>query len=512
MSNWSEGYVSDIGYIYGYYDYLNPARLTIPFLMAGIAPPEVQHACELGFGQGISVNIHAAAGNAQWHATDFNPAQAAFARHLAGVAGTLDGSAYLSEQGFNEFCARADLPDFDYIGLHGIWSWVSDDNRRILVDFIRRKLKPGGVLYISYNTLPGWAAYAPIRHLLSEYGKELGSRGLPREVVIRDAIRFGEEVLANSPQLVEMVPRIRERFKKLESDDSSYLAHEYLNQSWQPMYFAEVENWLSAAKLSFACFAHGVENFAVCQFDEAQTAFLNQIPSASFAQTVGDFLTNRQFRRDYWVKGKRLLNPLEIEREWHKLRVMLIIRREDYSPAIGNLRTTDILPELAEPVLDALADGKMHSVAGLQQSLAGTLDKERLFLVLALLFTKGDVTLCADDKQIAARRDYCRRFNAHVIEQASHDINLGYLASPVSGGGVALNLVEKLFLLAQRERVAAQGWADFVWQKLQAQGRKMLKEGVPLESEEDNLAEIRAQQADFENKRLPVLRRLQCVA
>lgn len=43
-------------------------------------PPEVGSACELGFGQGMSANLHAAASVVQWSGTDFNPAQAAFAR------------------------------------------------------------------------------------------------------------------------------------------------------------------------------------------------------------------------------------------------------------------------------------------------------------------------------------------------------------------------------------------------------------------------------------------------
>jgi hypothetical protein len=47
--------------------------------------------------------------------------------------------------------------------LHGIWSWVSEDNRQIILDFIDRKLKPGGVLYLSYNTQPGWSAFMPLR-------------------------------------------------------------------------------------------------------------------------------------------------------------------------------------------------------------------------------------------------------------------------------------------------------------------------------------------------------------
>ena len=66
-------------------------------------------------------------------------------------------SANLSDESFEEFCRRQDLPDFDFIGLHGIWSWVSDKNRQVIVDFIRRKLKVGGVVYVSYNTQPGWA-------------------------------------------------------------------------------------------------------------------------------------------------------------------------------------------------------------------------------------------------------------------------------------------------------------------------------------------------------------------
>ncbi len=153
MSAWSDGYVSEIGYTYGYYGELNPNHVVLPLLMAGLAVPEVATACELGFGQGVSLNAHMAASNVEWWGTDFNPSQAGFAQDLAKQSG---GKAHIFDQSFGEFCTREDLPDFDFIGLHGIWSWISNENRKILVDFIRRKLKVGGVLYISYNTLPGW--------------------------------------------------------------------------------------------------------------------------------------------------------------------------------------------------------------------------------------------------------------------------------------------------------------------------------------------------------------------
>ena len=512
MTNWSEGYVSDIDYIYGYYEELNPARLTIPFLAAGLAIPEISNACELGFGQGISVNIHAAAGTARWYATDFNPSHAAYAEELAAITGTKNSTANLSEQGFNEFCRREDLPDFDFIGLHGIWSWISDENRHIIVDFLRRKLKPGGVLYVSYNTLPGWSAQAPIRHLLSEYSKIMGSGAHSRHDNILQAIRFGEEVFKNSPRLTQSAPHIEEYLKDLVNKDSAYLVHEYLNQDWHPMYFSQMEEWLKPAKLAYACSARITENFQSCLYNEAQTAFMESIGNPSFAETIKDYIINQRFRCDYWVKGKRSLNRLELEQQWRKLRVMLLTDREKYNPTLIGARAIDILPEITDPVLDALADGKIHTVAALQESLATTMDKERLYLALALLFTKGDLVLCATDEQIAARRETCRRYNQHLLEQSVTDIKLSYLASPLTGGGVVLNYVEKLYLLAHQRGLPPTQWPPFIWSILASQGRKMLKDGIALEDEEANLAEIRAQQEDFMANRFPIVEKLQCLA
>ena len=88
VSDWTEGYVAEIDYTFGYYSELNPLRMAVPFLNVGLAPPAVATACELGFGQGISVNIHAAASDVLWHGTDFNPAQAGFARSLAAMSGS----------------------------------------------------------------------------------------------------------------------------------------------------------------------------------------------------------------------------------------------------------------------------------------------------------------------------------------------------------------------------------------------------------------------------------------
>ena len=107
-------------------------------------------------------------------------------------------SAKLYDESFAEFAHRADLPDFDYIALHGIWTWISDTNREVIIDFVRRKLKVGGVLYISYNTMPGWSGFAPMRHLMAEHANVFGVQG--RGIVSRvdGALDFSEQLLATN--------------------------------------------------------------------------------------------------------------------------------------------------------------------------------------------------------------------------------------------------------------------------------------------------------------------------
>ena len=108
MTDWTSCYVADIGYIYGYYNELNPNRANLALLNAGYVPPSLGVHCELGFGQGLSVNVHAAASGSTWYANDFNPSQAVFAQSLASSS---SADAHLTDEAFADFCSQTDLPD-----------------------------------------------------------------------------------------------------------------------------------------------------------------------------------------------------------------------------------------------------------------------------------------------------------------------------------------------------------------------------------------------------------------
>src|ERR1700716_1839960 len=137
MPDWSDGYITNIDYTSGFYPGLSPHAQNFALLYRGFASPELGGGftyCELGCGHGFSTALLAAANpqGAFW-GIDFNPAHIASAERLKRAAG-VENVTFL-EQSFVE-ALKADLPQFDFIALHGVWSWISSDNRRAIVDFL----------------------------------------------------------------------------------------------------------------------------------------------------------------------------------------------------------------------------------------------------------------------------------------------------------------------------------------------------------------------------------------
>ena len=509
MTDWTAGYVADITYTYGYYAELNPLHAQAALRYAAWVAPEVRTACELGFGQGMSINLHAAASAVAWHGTDFNPAQAAFAQELAAVG---DNGAQLSDQAFAEFCARTDLPDFDYIGLHGIWSWISDANRAVIVDFIRRKLKVGGVLYISYNAQPGWAAMVPMRELLLEYAQAMGAEGAGIVPRIDAALGFAQDLLATNPAFARANPQIPERLKRIQEQNRHYLAHEYFNRDWHPMSVAQMGQALESAKLQWACSANLLDTLDAINLTPQQRTLLDRIPDPLLRQMVRDFCVNQQFRKDFWVKGARRLTALE---QWEALRAQRVVlvqpRAEVRLKVNGALGEADLQAAVYGPILDQLADHKPKTLAQLEQGLqAAGLGFGQLREAVAVLTGAGVLLPAQDEASIQRAKKRTERLNSHLMMLARSRQELSYLASPVTGGGIAVPRFHQLFLLARQQgHKTPPDWASMAWQLLSAQGQRLIKDGQALESAEENLAELTRQAQAFAEQRLPLLKALQ---
>src|SRR5688500_5630257 len=171
-SDWTDGYVSDVAYTDGYYAELSPAHLNYIAILNRCAPRPLDRPftyCELGCGNGHTVTMLAAAyPQGQFYGCDFNPAHVSKARRWAEAAGIKNLT--ILEASFQEM-VEMDLPDFDFITFHGIYSWISEPNRRAMQDVVARHLQPGGLVYNSYNGMPGWAGQAPLQRLMFEVAR-----------------------------------------------------------------------------------------------------------------------------------------------------------------------------------------------------------------------------------------------------------------------------------------------------------------------------------------------------
>jgi SAM-dependent methyltransferase len=509
MHDWTAGYVTDIGYTYGYYPVLNPLRIKLAFLHANLASAPVATACELGFGQGVSTNIHAAGSNTAWYGNDFNPAQAAFASDMAAASGA---RALLTEDNFEDFCSRSDLPDFDFIAMHGIWSWVSEANRAIIVGFLGRKLKPGGVLYVSYNTQAGWAAMVPVRELLTDHAAVMGAPGQGVVQRVDEAIAFAGKLLAADPMFARANPQVIERLAELKDKDRAYIAHEYFNRDWTPVSFASMARTLADAKLSYACSADYIDQIPGLNLTPAQQALLAEIKDPVFRESVRDFCTNIQFRRDYWVKGPRQLTPLKRAEGLKEHRLQLVQPRSLVTlTAKGALGEVNLNAEVYGPLLDLFADYQPRTIQEVCRVLVSPkLPEDQVLQSLLLLVGNGILDHVQDDARIARARSACDKLNLHVWDLARANSQLRHLASPVTGGGVAISRFHQLFLLGRSQGATSEPeMAAFVWSQLAKQGERNVVNGKVLETAEDNLAHLQNEARRFIEIWLPLLTALQ---
>jgi SAM-dependent methyltransferase len=508
MQDWSEGYMTEVAYTYGYYGELNPLRARLALLAAGYVPPDVGTACELGFGQGLSINIHDAAGAAHWTGTDFSPAQVGFARELAGgeaLAGRL------FDEAFEAFCRRDDLPDFDFIGLHGIWSWVSDSNRATIADFIKRKLKVGGVLYVSYNTQPGWAATGPLQELLTGYDAALGAPGTETAGRIDAALDFAGKLLDSGALYGKANPTVAKHLDKLRGQDRHYLAHEYFNRDWQPMPFARMRAWMESLKLQYGASAHFLDHIPAFNLTAAQQQLLAGIPDPGFRETARDFIVNRHFRRDYWIRGARRMTPLEQAERLRAQRVVLSVPAASVAlTARGVLGEATLHEPVYRPILDALAGNRIRTLGEIERDVEQHgITAARVVEAVLILAGTGVLHPAHEHDAIVHASARSTQLNARLCRLARYGGDVTWLASPVTGGATPVGRIEQLFLLARSlGHVDSAAWAQYASLVLEAQGEQIVRDGQPVDSGEQQLEILRVQANQFDAERLPVLQAL----
>ena len=302
----AHGYVTDASYAETFFRELSPAWLNYVAALNGVGVRPLDRPfryLELGCGFGGSTVVHAGAfPRAEFHGCDVNAAHVAGARRHAAALG-LDNVTF-HETTFDTFADPA-RPPFDLIVLHGVYSWVDAESRRAVQRVVAGRLAPGGLLYVSYNCMPGWAAELPLRRLLVELAA--GAPG-SAEARARDARDRLEHLAAAKLRFLTAHPTAGQAIAAYARQPVAYLAHEFLNDAWEPFYSIDVAADFASAGMTWAGSATLPDNHPALVLDPAVAQAIAALPGGRAQQLAIDYAVNRRFRRDVFVRDAARLD------------------------------------------------------------------------------------------------------------------------------------------------------------------------------------------------------------
>ncbi len=489
----------------------NPLYAQLMILSAGFAAPEEKKChCELGFGQGLSLNIHAAATGDTWYGNDFNPAQVSYAQKLAKISGA---DVHLYDDSFEDFLARRDLPQFDTINLHGIWSWINNENKHFIVHFIRDRLKPGGLVYVSYNTTPGWTGFLAVRNLMNLHANTASPKGASIDHRVKSALQFAADLFDTNPHYMRLHPNEKAKLSKLKSSASSYLAHEYFNQSWTPIFFSDLHNMLSAAKLDFACSATASEHIDEVNLTAQQKEFLATIENPVVREESRDLIVNQQFRRDFWIKGCRQLLRHEYVEKLRQIKVVLKVGRSQIELAAkGALGTVKLDMAQFSPILDLIENNQAISIGEIADHVSNVqMNFDSVVKVLVALLAMRYIAPAQETISESAKKA-STRLNDFILSENEHVESLRFLCSPVTGGGIPVDRINALFLLGLRRGLSsASEIADFAVRDLNLKNQTVMYKGNPVRENEKLRLVMEERAALYLSIQVPVLKALKVI-
>ena len=332
-----------------------------------------------------------------------------------------------------------------------------------------------------------------LRDLLTQHAEVMSAPAQALSARIDSSFAFMDQLMATSPSFARANPILEKRLKDMKGMTKSYLAHEYFNRDWEPMPFSKIANWLGKAKLDYACPAYFLDQVDAVNLTDEQQALLQQIPDTVFRESVRDFCLNRNFRRDYWVKGIRQLTPAQQVAEIRMQEVMMVKTVSPVDLKVkGYVGEVNLKESIYQPIIAELQDCQIKTIGEIEKAVIKqgiTLAQVRQAIII--LAGMGLVYAVQNKDLINQAKKTSTKMNQQSMKNAFYGIEASYLVSPVIGGCIAVSRIELLCLLARSQgKKTTREWIDYVWEILSMRGQKLMKHGVALETEAENLEEL----------------------
>lgn len=195
-----------------------------------------------------------------------------------------------------------DFGSFDYIIVHGFYSWVPQEAREALWRVARGSLTPRGIMQVSYNCLPGWLQNQWLRDFCLEHMKRFADH----ETQLREAWRLIETLAsmkeADNPFALIAAQTVEKGF--------ATAIHDELAGINQPFYLHQVVD--TAASFGFQYLSDAVQKYVPgMQHLPAGEQILADLAGDDHVlrEQYRDFLSMRTFRQSLFTPAANVMTP-----------------------------------------------------------------------------------------------------------------------------------------------------------------------------------------------------------
>lgn len=339
----------------------HPARMALPAALLGLpfAPAATARVLEIGCGEGGNI-IPLALSYPEASVVGFDLAETAIAKGRRLVE-TLDLRNIDLRTLDIAQAAPATLGRFDYIIVHGVYSWVPEPVRQATLRLIRDCLTPDGLAFVSYNALPGCHVRLVLREMALQHLR--GVEGV--EARLAAARAFLAFFVAKAPDDDPTIVAIKAHARSMLDRDPHVLFHDELGSVFQPFYFhefvAEARRW-NLDVLAEASGQSWREDLFPSSRGQAVSDLVGQDPVAR--RQYLDFLTARAFHQSILHHADR---PVD--------------RRVDHRRVRGLWASAGVRCAEVSPDLDSTAPLRFEFASGAAIALDAPVLKRSLFAI-----------------------------------------------------------------------------------------------------------------------------------
>lgn len=293
---------ADLGYLSQPFPYASAPFLESYARLLGLSPAPAATARILEIGSSYGGNLMSQAlfyPQATFTGIEIAPTQVSVGKTYIDQLGITNLD--LLEGDVNE--SHDHLGTYDYIIAHGFYSWVDEDTKDNFLRLCKEHLAENGILYMSYNTYPGWHKMDSVRALLEFANKDIDTLNH------REKVRHGKTVASKlgalmleydtvKNQQTSFLQSLRQTLQK----QDCYVGHDHLEPVNTPVYFHQCMDHMAEHGFTYLCDCDLNLSFPTVYDETLRTQLQVLAPHDPLArEQYIDFMLNTAFRKSLFT-------------------------------------------------------------------------------------------------------------------------------------------------------------------------------------------------------------------